>query len=384
MVEFIKKHKIPLIILAVSVGLYLLYDYLTANAAANSSSAADDTDAADQAALQDELASLQSGTNGSLSSPVATSPAVGGIAASTPSPTSTGTAATDASGTTTSVANPSGVSTSLNSSTTTETPTSTALATPPYVSPGSAGSSASSQPASSLPYYGNPNAAADANLPPSNGPTDQLLAALQAGNPQAVAAQNQYNQMFTEADPQEASAIEASGLDPYIVWLDQQGGDVQTSNEAGLNAPGTQNILLPTFNLNDGSTTTEAGSTSGDGGQETGSAGASGSSASITRPGVSFPGVSSTITGTVGLPGAEGSQAIFQSTNRPLTTIPSSPTKGTAAQGPNSGSVGGSAGSVGASGSAGSAGGVPNKASVTTTAPTPAPVRPTPPVYQRT
>ena len=57
--EFIKKHKIPLIILGVSVGLYLLYDYLRAASGASANSAAGDTNAADQAALQDELASLE-------------------------------------------------------------------------------------------------------------------------------------------------------------------------------------------------------------------------------------------------------------------------------------------------------------------------------------
>ena len=80
--EFIKKHKIPLIILGASVGLYLLYDYLRAASGANANSAAGDTNAADQAALQDELASLENGASGqyggSTSSPIASSPAVTG------------------------------------------------------------------------------------------------------------------------------------------------------------------------------------------------------------------------------------------------------------------------------------------------------------------
>src|ERR1700744_3634505 len=103
--SFVKNHKVALIILGVSVLIYLVYDYFTASASSNSAQYT--TDAADQAALTDQLAALQAGSSGGTpgTSGGSTGDSTGGsavgytgenIPVTTQSP---GTAATDAANT---------------------------------------------------------------------------------------------------------------------------------------------------------------------------------------------------------------------------------------------------------------------------------------------
>jgi hypothetical protein len=276
-VEFIKKHKVPIIILAVSVGLYLLYDYLAGGSSSGNSGqdAADATDAADQAALQDELASLASGSGGALSSPIASSPAITGTVPSTASsPTSTGTVAATA------------------ASTVTPSPSSTTpgLTTPIPGSGVTGGSGAYGAVAGSGITLGSGAGGAQSLQPgggvetlvaePDNTADNALLVALQQGSPSAIAAMNSYNGFLQESDPQLYSQLEAAGSDPYAVYLEQQqtGGTASAaenalSNSLGQNSP----FVLPTEPTGDSGTT-------GDGGGESGTAGGSGSSSTGVRP----------------------------------------------------------------------------------------------------
>lgn len=277
MKEFIEKHKIPLILLGVSLGVWALFEYLSAQASANSNSdssdATDAYDQAQQAALQDELASLQQGSSGSTSSPIASSPAVSGLS-TTPTSTSTGTAATAAAG-----GSPSGTTTASSVSGTSTYSNDGGNS----VAPSSGNNYSQTVPdvttSGQIVYPGggtsNPNAVSDAAMgPAAQGPTDQLAAEIQAGNPQAIALMNQYNGMLQESDPQLYSSLEATGIDPYLSYLEQQGGDVQTANEAGLNPSGQSNTILPTFNL----TAPSSGNQSESSGGESSSAGAGGAS----------------------------------------------------------------------------------------------------------
>jgi hypothetical protein len=299
MVEFVKKHKVPLIILAVSVGLYLLYDYLTASsAAASSPDAADTTDAADQAALNDELANLASGSEGyggSTSSPIATSPAVTGTIPATATPTSTGTAATAA------AAGQTG--TSVSSSTSTSTYSTSLAPTNTVTTP-------EQEQAQMIASGGVDN----------NGAAAQI-AALQADNPAALAAEQAYDTSFTEQDPQQAALAYAAGSNPYLEMLNQQatGGGGQSTAEAAIGnpIPAANSYQFPTTEPTDNTSESSGGSSS---------AASSSPGTSASRPSdigvVGGMGQALTITPPTG--GPAGLLAASTSATRPLTTVTSS------------------------------------------------------------
>jgi hypothetical protein len=295
MVEFVKKHKVPLIILAVSVGLYLLYDYLTASSTSNANSSADDTDAADQAALQDELASLSSGSGGgSLSSPISSSPAVtGAIPSTATTPVSTGTVASSP---TTSVSNPTGSSVVQNVGSGTDiTPTNTGAST----------------------SIGLTQTATQDGL---------LIQEIQQGNPQAIAQMNAYDTQFQEADPQIYAQDLASGTNPYINYLGQAGGGGLTPGEQQINAGlGQANpFVYPTLNVNGATAGTSNPSESSGG--ESSTAGTSGSTSTAAPAGPSDIGTQ--LSNTLINPGSASPSTPYIGGGpvRQLTTIPSSVT----------------------------------------------------------
>jgi hypothetical protein len=326
MVEFVKKHKIPLILLAVSVGLYLLYDYLQAkNAAAVAATPnpVGGTTAAQQYAYDNALSALQAGatdTGGSSSSPIATSPAVTGTLPTTAStPGSTGTAASSASGT------------SVNSTTTTPTIN--------PVSPGSGVTGATPASALNSGYgatgptnLGVPigadteaqeqatNAAANLSQGSSTANTDEAIyQGILQGNPQDIAMENQYNAIFTEQDPQVAAMTEKAGENPYLAMLSQGVAGQLTPAEAALNAQfGNQPIYqFPTSeSTNPSESSGSTASTAGPGG----STSAIGTSLSLTDPNAP-----ATITGPTGGPSSLTASSGIPNPTRTLTTVPASP-----------------------------------------------------------
>lgn len=231
--SFVKKHKVALIIMAISVGLYLLYDYLTANSASNSDNSANDTDAADQAALQDELASLSQGDlGGSTSSPIATSPAVSGtIPSEATTPVSTGTASPSTPvDPTASVPVDTGVGSTGTSS---YTGSNAATTVTSGLTPSGSGYTANYAQeqitnAQANQQYGSNTQNAD----------EALYNEVEQGNPAAIAAMNSYNALFTEQDPQQAAVNYAAGTNPYLAMLAQGVGGGLTPAETQLNAAG--------------------------------------------------------------------------------------------------------------------------------------------------
>jgi trimeric autotransporter adhesin len=349
MVEFIKKHKVPLIIMAVSVGLYLLYDYLTAQSAANAASNApsDDTDAADQAALQDELASLQAGStgdvgSGSISSPVATSPAVSGVVPA--APVSTGTVSSTP---TQSESNPSSIN--VTGTATAATPV-TASGVLTALTPTDADFT---QLTFAQQQQVNANANATQGSAISNAATAELNA-LYAGNPALVAQEQNYNTMFTEQDPQQAAMAYAAGENPFIAMLDQgvAGGAAEVAQtntlQQGFEAA-TGNVSQFIYPPSIAASTNTSESSGG----ESSTAGASGSGATV-----STSSGSSTASGITPGQLPAGSRVASTSTVRPITTITPSGSGSAGSAGGSSSVKGTAIKSTSTVGSAGSAGGI--------------------------
>jgi hypothetical protein len=235
MVEFIKKHKVPLIIMAAVVGLYLLYDYLSASSSsASGSDSLSPQDAADEASLEDQLSSLPVDTSGgSTSSPIATSPAISGVIPG--QPTSTGTAATGAGGTTGGVTS-GGITAPSSGISSGQIPGSPA-GTPAAIFSGP-GPTNLGVPVGTDSYSQEQaiNTAANYAYGSSTANEDEALyQAIENGNASDIAAMNNYNALFTEQDPQQAALNYKAGTNPYLAMLAQGVAGSLTPAEQQLN-----------------------------------------------------------------------------------------------------------------------------------------------------
>jgi hypothetical protein len=330
MVEFIKKHKVPFIILTVIVVSYLLYDYFNAKAAAAAAAATPNpmggTTAQQQQAYDNALSALQAGatdTGGSTGSPIASSPAVTGTIPSTSTaPISTGTVSNPVGSTGTSVG-----STSANPSV-------------PVVTPGSGVAGATPVPVLNSGYgatgptnLGVPigadtvsqeqaiNSSENAALGSSSANADlAIYQGIESGNPADIALENSYNAIFTEQDPQQAALAEKAGSNPYLQMLSQ--------GVAGPEIPNST-LVAEGFNPNPAifqyPTTESANTSESSGGQGT-TAGAGGSTSAIgTSLSLTDPNAPATITAPVGGPSSLTASSGIPNPTRVLTTVPASP-----------------------------------------------------------